>query len=221
MSESSSTTVKTKAYPNLTEKLFSKQSTSASSIENERSNKRAKRAANGLVSGDVSRPGSMSGTPIPGTPGAIGERAPDFEITKKPLSKKEQKRQADARYTEEAQHAATNAAMNMALGGSKKSWLGGKQKSWMTSNNPTNTGFGLLPRANSTPQISRAKAANALGAGVDAAATANGLGEFREDQESGANIQLRDLVALFDPETKEKRAVAKAHSKMKQTNRRR
>ena len=40
------------------------------------------------------------------------------------------------------------------------------------------------------------------------------FGEFREDKEAGAGIQMRDVVLVLEPESKEKKALAKAFTKL-------
>ena len=186
-------------------------------LEEERASKRTKRNVNGLISGEIGRTGSVSGTSGPGTPGTIPDRAPDIETptAKKGLSKKEQKRQENAKATEAQQHAATNTATNMALGGMKgPSWLGGKKApSWMTSKNaPTNTGFVPPPRLNSFSQASKAAAAGT--GGSKNTSLGRGFGEFREDREPGSGIQVRDMVAVLELDMKEKQAMAKAFCRM-------
>ena len=174
-------------------------------MEEARAAKRSNRKANGLLSGEGSRAGSISlGTPGSGTSGVLGERAPDVDM-RKVSSKKEQRRQADAKATEAQQHATTNNTLNMALGGKKLSWM-------TTKNTPaSNTGFPGPPRVN-TNQSGQLKVTN--GATGASAHGKKHIGDFREDREGGAGIQMRDIVSVLEPESKEKMALARAYTKM-------
>ena len=182
------------------------------SIEEERASKRSKRTVNGLLSGEVSRSGSISGaTAAPGTPGIIGERAPDVDVKK--LSKKDQKKQADSKATEAQQHAATNQTLKMQLGGS----FGKKQPSWLTNtkSTPSPSGFPVQSRTNASNQL-QGKSASGTGPNGAGGLPQNKrqFGEFREDKEGGAGIQMRDVVMVLDPDSKEKKALVKAYVRM-------
>ncbi|MCJ1475485.1 hypothetical protein MMC13_004148 [Lambiella insularis] len=202
------TTPNTITFPNQTTQVLRKTSGAERTIDEERAAKRNKRTVSSLMSGEQSRSGSISGAAsIPGTPGTIGERAPEVEVKKG--SKKDQKRQADAKATEAQQHAATNQTINMQLGG------GGKKKpSWMTSAKatPIPTGFPVPSRLNTIAQA-QAKAANGGGAG-GLPQSGRQFGDFREDKENGAGIQMRDVVMVLEPESKEKKTLAKATAKL-------
>ncbi|MCJ1443620.1 MAG: hypothetical protein MMC23_004119 [Stictis urceolatum] len=195
---------KTISFRNALAVAITKTIESDNALEEARAAKRSKRNVDTIMSGEPSRAGSISSTPAPGTPGAPGERAPD--VPKKGLSKKEQKRQADAKASEAQQHAATSSSLNMALG-TTGNLFGGKKISWMSSKKPAvDTGFGP-PRIPPSSQ----KATSAA-----AAKTAQGkkLGEFREDREGGQGIQLRDMIMIMEPEPKERRALARAYNRM-------
>ncbi|MCJ1247103.1 hypothetical protein MMC30_004314 [Trapelia coarctata] len=194
-------------FPSQTIPALQKTATGDRSAEDERASKRAKRAAN-LLSAEVSRAGSVSGgTPGPGTPGMIGERAPEVEVKKG--NKKDQKKQADAKATEAQQHAATNQTMNMQLG------FGKKKPSWMTSTRDTSaSNFPVPSRMNTS--FSTNKATNGLGANGLGGLPKRQFGDFREDKETGAGIQMRDMALVLDPEWKEKKALAKAFTKLNQ-----
>ena len=213
ISESPSTPVKAIAFPNPMTEPMAKFLEADQAIEGERAKKRSKRTVNGILSGETGRSGSVSGTPGPGTPGTIADRAPEREAStvKKTLSKKEQKKQENAKATEAQQHAATNSATNMALGGLGPKWL---KPAWMTSKaTPTNTGFVPPPRLNSFSQPSKA---STTGAGnAPNASIGQGFGEFREDRETGSGIQIRDIVGILELDMKEKQAMAKAFSRMR------
>ncbi|MCJ1284889.1 hypothetical protein MMC26_004226 [Xylographa opegraphella] len=200
------------AFPNQTVQILRKFTTIERSIEEERASKRSKRTVNGLLSGDISRSASVSGaTPGPGTPGTLGERAPDVDAKK--LSKKDQKKQADSKATEAQQHAATNQTLKMQLGGT----FGKKQPSWLTNTKATASasGFPVQSRMVSGSQ-SHNKSAN--GAGPNGAGglpqNKRQFGDFREDKEGGAGIQMRDVVMVLDPEPKEKKTLAKAYVRL-------
>ena len=185
--------------------------TSEKGAEEERLAKRARVAAAGALAGDSGRLGSISvGASRQNTPGLLGERAPDVD-TKKP-SKKDQKRQAEAKATEAEQHAATNKTMNMTLdlGGSL-----GKKLSWMQKDTSSNRSGPLLPsRANNNPQgSSKVTAAQAVRRGHQLPSVKK-HGEFREDQEDGSGIQVRDVVMALEADDKEKRALVKAHARL-------
>ena len=148
-----------------------------------------------------------------GTTGLLGERAPDVD-TRRSVSKKEQKRQADAKATEAQQHAATNKTMNMALG--LGGALFGKKLSWMTKDSPSGSnGFPVPSRASFNSQAN-SRTPNATGPGGSAGQTSGGkaFGEFREDKEFGAGIQMRDVITTLEPDPKEPKTLARAYMKL-------
>ena len=197
-------------FPNQTVQVLRKAVNIGQTGDEERAAKRSKRAVNGIFTGEASRTGSVSvastGTSIPAT---IGERAPDVDVKKG--SKKDQKRQADAKATEAQQHAATNQTMNMQLG------FGKKKPSWMTSGRDTasSSGFPVPSRVNTNlgAQNRTASGAVANGAGIQAQKKTQ-FGDFRDDKETGAGIQMRDVVLVLEPESKEKKSLAKAFTKL-------
>jgi len=136
----------------------------------------------------------------------IGERAPEVEVKKG--SKKEQKKAAEAKATEAQQHAATTQTMNMQLGF-------GKKRSWMTSaRDTTASNFPVPSRMNTN--FSANKTANGLGANGIGGLPKRQFGDFREDKETGKGIQMRDVALVLDPQWKEKKALAKALTKLNQ-----
>ena len=171
------------------------------------------------MSGEGGRADSASGgTSAPGTPsGLLGERAPDVEV-KKGITKKEAKRQADAKATEAQQHAATNKTMNMALGFGGGSLFGGKKISWLAGKGDQSgsNGFPVPPRVNTSNkgESRNAALAGSSGAGGQLPSGKRKFGDFREDKETGAGIQLRDLVSVLETDGKEKKALARAYSKL-------
>ena len=149
---------------------------------------------------DSSRAGSLSlGSSEPGTPGTLGDVAPDLSLKKSAL-KNQKKVPSDAQA-----FAASNKTLSMALG---FSGAGGKKLSWMTKDTgPTNP---FLARPNAVPQ--------------KAAGTANGVtstlpknrtfGDFREDGEGGLGIQLRDVISVLEHDGKEKKALQSAYCRL-------
>ena len=141
----------------------------------------------------------------------MGERAPDVDVKK--LSKKDQKKQADSKATEAQQHAATNQTLKMQLGGS----FGKKQPSWLTNTKatPSVSGFPIQSRMTSGGQ-SHGKSAGGTGPNGAGGLPQNRrqFGDFREDKEGGAGIQMRDVVTVLDPESKEKKTLAKAYVRL-------
>jgi len=106
---------------------------------------------------------------------------------------------------ETQQHATTTKTMNMALGISK-------QKSWMTKGADTghvNT-FLQKPIANSQAPNAGAPSSNEI---VSTLPKNRLFGKFREDKETGAGIQLRDVVAILENDGKEKRALQRAYGR--------
>ncbi|MCJ1320104.1 hypothetical protein MMC15_005441 [Xylographa vitiligo] len=200
------------AFPNQTAQILRKLTTIERTTEEERASKRSKRTVSGLLSGDAGRSGSLTGaTPGAGTPGTMGERAPDVDVKK--LSKKDQKKQADSKATEAQQHAATNQTLKMQLGGS----FGKKQPSWLTNTKatPNASGFPVQSRMTSGNQ-SHSKSASGTGPNGAGGLPQNRrqFGDFREDKEGGAGIQMRDVVMVLDPESKEKKTLAKAYVRL-------
>ncbi|KAL9114382.1 MAG: hypothetical protein Q9187_007474 [Circinaria calcarea] len=204
----------TLAFPNQLVQSIRKASQVERGMEDERKAKRETRAANGMLSGDGSITSlGPAGIPGSGTTGLLGERAPDVD-TRRSVSKKEQKRQAEAKATEAQQHAATNKTMNMALG--LGGALFGKKLSWMTKDNPSaSNGFPVPSKASSNSQT-QSRNLNGSGPGGPTGQTSSGkaFGELREDKEFGAGIQMRDVIATLEPDPKESRTLARAYTKL-------
>lgn len=193
-SHSPATTI---AFPNLVAEALHKSAQEERKSEQGRLAKRARRTAAGLAPAEA----GASSTGVPGAPGLglLGERAPEVD-TKKAPNKKEQKRQAEAKATEAQQHAATNKTTNMALGLKKKSWMSGGGGG----------GTSGLPRAN-TQGLPRTATANGTGGQLP---IGRRYGEFKEDKETGKGIQLRDMIAVLETDGKEKKALARAYTRL-------
>ncbi|KAI9752745.1 MAG: dual specificity protein kinase kns1 [Chaenotheca gracillima] len=220
VSDRSKSPANSQGFPNDLAKAIRSVASKEHDIEEARVAKRARRANTASSSADGSRSGSVSlGTPGPGTPaGTPGDRAPDVEVKK--VSKKELARQQSARVDEAHQHKSANSTARMMLGGGSN-FFGkkkGKGYSWM------NTGGG-------GPGASTGNKGNATTGGLEtgsveasAAGSAPGvlpgrwgrrMGEWREDRDRGAGIQLRDFVNALEADGKEHRSLAFAYSKLK------
>ena len=174
--------------------------------EEERLAKRQRRAA----AAEASRSGSISlGTSGLGTPGYLGEQAPEVD-NKKGGKAGDGKKAAQSKATEAQQHAATTKTMNMALG---LSGTMGKKLSWMTKGADTGPSNPFLPKSNTSAQNSKAAASNASGIGSSLPRNRN-FGDFREDKETGAGIQLRDVISVLEHDGKEKRALQRAYGRL-------
>ena len=165
--------------------------------EEERLAKRRKRteAAEGSRAGSVALELS-----VPGTPGSLGEVAPEPAPKKSAL--KNQKKGGPA--SDAQAFAASNKTMNMALG------LGGamgKKLSWMKKDaGPTNP---FLARPNANVQKPAATTTD-----VGSSLPKNrAFGEFREDGEGGVGIQLRDMISVLEHDGKEQKALQTAYGK--------
>ncbi|KAI4160045.1 MAG: hypothetical protein LQ342_006081 [Letrouitia transgressa] len=173
--------------------------------EEERLSKRARRAANALLAVEGSKSGTPSaGTSGAGTPSLLSEKAPELDIRKAP-SKKEMKKQAEAKVSEAQQHAATNNAMNMALG------LGSKKPSWMTGGATSASTNPMRPGVNtSSGSQSKNTTATTTGPGLPKARKFGST----EGGGKGVGIQLRDMITVLEADRKERKALAKAYTKL-------
>ncbi|KAL6720608.1 hypothetical protein ACLMJK_002532 [Lecanora helva] len=169
--------------------------------EEERLAKRQRRTA-----GDNSRSDSMS-TGTPGSSGALGEVAPEADI-KKGGKAKDKMDAAAKRALDTQQHAATTSTVNMALG---LGGIMGKKLSWMkggADTGPSNPYQKQTPKAE--PSKANTSNANGVGSNLPKGRT---FGNFREDKETGARIQLRDLVSVLESDRKEKRSLQRAYGR--------
>lgn len=198
----------TVAFPNPVAEFLRKAALAERAEEEERLAKRARRVASKASTGDGNKLGTTSVTAsTPGTPGLLGERAPDVDI--KRGSKKEQKRQAEAKATEAQQHASTTQTMNRALGISGSL---GKKLSWMDSSSGRSQSS-MLPKVNTSSQgASKSSIKTAAGTGSQLP-IGRKYGEFREDRATGAGIQLRDLISVMEADKKERKALQWAYTR--------
>lgn len=183
--------------------------------EEARAAKRAKRNANAILGDDAVNKatiaeitGSGPATPV-GTPGG-----PLTGLDKKTISKKEAKRQMDARASEAQQHQQSIETARMAtssfLSGSR---FGNKKNySWLNKGGASGSGY-------STP---RAGISSTSGGGGDKTAkpgdakttiTTKKFGDWREDQEKGAGIQLRDILYTLEQDGRAMKHIQRAYSK--------
>lgn len=113
----------------------------------------------------------------------------------------------------------------MALGSGGGRNLFGKKKgySWLDKkpNAGQMTGFPVPSKLNTAVKADGAVSAgggqSAVGGVVNGTYLPPGgrrIGEWREDRERGAGIQLRDLVSVLEADGKEKRVLAKMYSKL-------
>lgn len=110
---------------------------------------------------------------------------------------------------ETQQHAATTKTMNMALG---LSGAMGKKLSWMKGGADTGPSNPFLQKQN--PKTETSKANTSTANGVSSNLPKNRLfGQFREDRETGAGIQLRDIVSVLEGDGKAKKSLQRAYGR--------
>ncbi len=140
----------------------------------------------------------------------------------KPTTKKAAKKEAEAKATEAQQHQNTNATVSMALGGGAKN-LFGKTKgySWLDKkpNAGQMTGFPVPSKLNTAVKADAGPSAanNSVSAGPNGGFLPAGgkrFGEWREDRERGAGIQLRDLVSVLESDGKERKVLSRLYTKL-------
>ncbi|WEW54605.1 hypothetical protein PRK78_000025 [Emydomyces testavorans] len=185
------------------------------SSEEGRATKRVKRSADAIRSGDGGRAGSV-GVSTPGTATPIeqaGDRAP--EVEKK--TKKEMKK-AEAKVNDAVQHQHAVETARMATGGLSTSRFGGKKTySWLSNSSATSS----LKTSFSAPSRAKPSAGPAAPGAGKPGGLVNGirvppgkrLGEWREDKERGAGIQIRDVLFMLEVDGKAGRHLQKAYSK--------
>jgi hypothetical protein len=161
----------------------------------------------------------------PGTPSAsgssapIGERAPEVDSKKGSKQTKEQRKQAESKADEARLHMSANSTASMMLGnrfGNKK-----KKYSWMTTSGGGNNAGGpgtpsIGPAAStvSTPGGLATGDPNAI-PGSYAASKVHKIGDWREDSPNAVGIQMRDWIAAFEADGREKLSLLKAYARLK------
>lgn len=216
ISNGAETPASTMAFPNELAKQLRGVATQDRDAEEGRSAKRARRSSNALITGDSGK-GSTPSTPASGSAGGLlGERAPEAPEPKK-LTKKEQAKLQSARLDEAHQHRSANSTATFMAGASTTRFGGKKTYSWLNAG-----GSGT-----STPTRPSAQAGGLLGGGnLDSRPATPGLigltgnagrrlGEWREDRERGAGIQLRDWVRTLEMDQREKLSVLRGYGKLK------
>ena len=134
--------------------------------------------------------------------GTLGEVAPEVDVKKG--SKAKDKLDASAKKAlETQQHAATTKTLNMALGG--------KKLSWMTKGADTGPSNPFLQKPASKTDASKANAPATNGIHLPKTRV---FGDFREDKETGAGIQMRDVVFVLENDGKEKKSLQRAYGRL-------
>ena len=176
------------------------------SQEEKRAAKRAKRNSNAILD-EAGRADSVDPGSAPSTP--LGERAPSLD--KKSISKKEAKKMQDSKATEAQQHAQSVATARMALSGGGRSMFGAKKSySWLKPGGKSG-GFSSPSRpAPSTPTAGPEKSG---GGEFTPSQAQRRLGIWREDQEKGAGIQVRDLLFMLEADGRATRHVQRGYLK--------
>ncbi|KAJ5126515.1 hypothetical protein N7448_007294 [Penicillium atrosanguineum] len=179
-----------------------------SSQENQREAKRNKRGANAILGEGAATPAPDS---APSTP--MAERAPSFD--KKSMTKKEARKLVDSKASEAQQHQqsvetarmATNSMLSGRMFGSKKSY------SWLKPGG-SSSGFSTPSRPNpsATPTTGPEKSSRP-GEQTPAANQAKRLGTWREDQEKGAGIQVRDILFMLEADGRGTKHIQKGYMK--------
>jgi hypothetical protein len=157
----------------------------------------------------VDLPGSGAATPT-----ALGGDKTLVGLDKKGLTKKEAKKQMDARATEAQQHQqsietarmATNNMLSGKMFGAKKTY------SWLTRGTSAVSGFSS-PRIHSPASSGGVDRGGKSRDASAAAAAINRVGDWREDKDKGAGIQVRDLLFMLEQDGRGSRHIQKAYSK--------
>ncbi|KAJ5100054.1 hypothetical protein N7532_007055 [Penicillium argentinense] len=183
------------------------------SIENKRATKRTKRSTNAIL-GESAGIRAESNDPTgsaPSTP--IADRAPGFD--KKSMSKKEARKMIDSKESEAQQHKqsvetarlATNSMLSGRMFGAKKSY------SWLKPGG-SSSGFSSPARpAPATPTPGGEKSAKGRSGESTPGQAKRRLGTWREDQEKGAGIQVRDVLFMLEVDGRGTKHVQKGYSK--------
>ncbi|KAJ5226485.1 hypothetical protein N7468_007710 [Penicillium chermesinum] len=178
--------------------------------ENKRASKRTKRSADatfneatGNRADSLDPAGSAPSTPIPEKAG----------LDKKSVSKKEARKMVDTKASEVQQHQqsvetarmATNSMLSGGRFGAKKTY------SWLKSGG-SSSGFSSPSRPNpSTPTAAPEK--STLSGETSSGPMKRRIGSWREDQEKGAGIQVRDLLYMLEADGRGIKHVQRGYSK--------
>lgn len=177
------------------------------SQEERRNAKRAKRDANAILEGQKNKPEGTEtpSTPTPSTP--MGEKAPNVE--KKGMSKKEAKKTVDAKVSEAQQHQQSVETARRATSGIMTGRLFGAKKSYSWLNKATSSGFSSPSR----PGAAAANVDKGARGGETAVIPKKRIGDWREDREKGAGIQVRDVLFTLELDGRGARHIQKAYAK--------
>lgn len=180
------------------------------SSEDARARKRAKRSENAILGENGNRAETVEGSgSTPSTP--VGEKAPSFD--KRGISKKEARKMVDAKASEAQQHQqsvetarmATNSMLSGRVFGTKKSY------SWLQRGPAAGGGFSSPSRLNTGASSPAGEKPGRPG--EPTTAPPKRIGAWREDQEKGAGIQVRDILFMLELDGRGARHVQKAYSK--------
>ncbi|KAJ5746887.1 uncharacterized protein N7511_008583 [Penicillium nucicola] len=173
--------------------------------EERRAAKRAKRNSNAIL-GEAGRAESVDiNGSAPSTP--IGDKTPSFD--KKSVTKKEARKMVDSKASEAQQHQQSVETARMALSG--RMFGAKKSYSWLKSGGPANSGFSSPSRpAPSTPTAGPEKSISGESAPSQ---THRRLGTWREDQERGAGIQVRDVLFMLEADGRGTKHIQKGYLK--------
>ncbi|EEP78088.1 predicted protein [Uncinocarpus reesii 1704] len=184
------------------------------SYEEGRATKRVKRNTDAILSGDTGRAGSIGASTPGGTTSTepAGEKAPDVEKkTKKELKK------AEAKVNDAVQHQHAVETARMATGGLSTSRFGGKKTySWLSSSGATSTSRTSFSTPRAKPGVGSAGPSSGKPGGLVngiRAPPGKRLGEWREDKERGAGVQIRDILFTLEIDGKATKHLQKAYSK--------
>lgn len=141
---------------------------------------------------------SRSGSVAPVTPGSVAPEAP----TEKAPTKKELKKNQAAKQAEAASHASQNLTSSLFAGLGRSGGLFGKKsgKSYSWMNSGSGGSGASTPTRMSTPGPGGRTASTPV-APINRNLTADGrnrMGTWREDQQKGKNIQLRDWITALE-----------------------
>lgn len=187
------------------------------SSEDVRAAKRAKRSASAILG--ESTPNRAPSVDLPGsgtaTPTALGgDKALTGGLGGKGMTKKEAKKQMDARASEAQQHQqsietarmATNNMLSGKMFGSKKTY------SWLNRGKSAVSSFSS-PRVHSPAPGGGVERNGKLHDANSAGTATRRLGDWREDNDPGAGIQVRDLLFMLEQDGRGSRHAQKAYSK--------